>query len=94
MDEARSAVRRAVIAGRDAWVVEVVEALSRDQPAWLQEEVDGWPVPHFVDARTGAVFGYDARSPVFFDAADRTRYENQVLDAQRGSATVGKVTRR
>lgn len=96
LDTARSTVSRAMVVGRDTWVVHAVDALSPDEPEWMQQEMDGGPVPHFVDAATGEVFGYDARGRTFFDAADRARHAAELAAAaeRRAASSLGSVVRR
>lgn len=96
IDRATAEVTRDVVVGRDTWVVRASDTLNPDEPAWMQTEMDSGPVPHFVDADTGTVFGYEARGRVFFDAADRARHDAELAAAaeQRAASSLGSIVRR
>lgn len=93
IDKARSTVRRDVVVERDTWVVNAQEALSSDEPDWMQQEYDGGPVPHFVDADTGVVFGYHIRSHILFDPVDRARHEADLAERHAASSLRAVVRR-
>lgn len=75
LDPERSTVARAVVAGRDSWVVRAASVMS-DEPEWMQVQWEA--VPHFVDAASGRWFGYQVGSVRHFtDPDDRARDERE-----------------